>query len=100
MTDNNEHIRLRSCPFCAGDAYLFHSINKSSSTYFTMVKCRNCNAQGKTFGSATDTHINAPNNTACMNAIKSWNTRNIDIDFLRKQYVSLMKELKEKEVDF
>lgn len=55
---------------------------------------------GKTFGSATDTRTNSPHNTACMNAIKSWNTRNIDIDFLRKQYVSLMKELREKEVDF
>ena len=42
-------IELKNCPFCGGDATIDFNENKKARIWFTFIKCKTCNAQGKSF---------------------------------------------------
>ena len=39
--------KLKSCPFCGGEAEADMNMNKQSNAWFVFVKCKYCNAKGQ-----------------------------------------------------
>jgi DnaJ-class molecular chaperone len=69
-TDN-----IKACPHCGGTACLNSNYSYKARTYFVMVKCDICGAQGKIYNSPEEPAAAEWNNAACIDAISAWNMR-------------------------
>lgn len=66
---------IRPCPHCGGVAWLTQNYNRRAKTYFVLVKCDVCGAQGKIYNSQEEPAATGWDNEACMSAIRAWNMR-------------------------
>lgn len=70
MEDN-----IRECPHCGGEAYLHANYSSKARSYFVMVKCNMCGAQGKIYNTDEDPESVNWKSIACIDAVKAWNMR-------------------------
>lgn len=66
---------IKPCPHCAGAASLISNYSYKTRTYFVLVKCDICGAQGKIYASKTDPDAAGWDNIPCRNALSAWNMR-------------------------
>lgn len=70
-----EATHILPCPHCGGSSYLTRNYSYKTRTYFVMVKCDICGAQGKIYNSAEDPAAEEWDNQPCRDAINAWNMR-------------------------
>ena len=66
---------IKTCPHCGGTANLYANYSYKTDTFFVMVKCDICGAQGKLYNSKEDPAKEGWNNDACVGAVSAWNMR-------------------------
>ncbi len=70
-------IKLKSCPFCGGEAVIeknHRAFINGVSTRVSFVHCKKCNARTGRF-KLEDYGCTSHSNTAVKNAIEAWNKR-------------------------
>lgn len=70
-----EATHILPCPHCGGNSWLNSNYSYKCGSYFVMVKCDICGAQGKIYNSKEDPEKANWENMACLDAISAWNMR-------------------------
>ena len=66
---------IKPCPHCGGTSSLNANSSYKIRSYFVMVKCDICLAQGKPYRCDEHPADEDWNNQACIDAINAWNMR-------------------------
>ena len=66
---------IKPCPHCGGSACLNQNYSYRKRTYFVLVKCDICGAQGKIYNSEEEPAAAGWDNQPCRDAINAWNMR-------------------------